>query len=178
MYREARIQTLDALKDAVLKRATDVINTCASMNKPIIEKYINKIVGPKQAESDTTVEVSQALYERFDNIYPSHINWVFYTVWNFHPVDWAWPQFPHQTDRMIYTGSGIAGFTRNGGWSVYWVGHPSGDTAGSKISVDSSKISAVIHEMKEWMQNGRRRDAFAVEQRLSCQCQEGHPCFG
>jgi len=137
------------------------------MNRPIIEKYLNQILGPKQDVSDTTVEVSQPLYERFDNIYPSHINWVFYTVWNFHPGDLRWPSYPHQTDRMIYTGSGSAGLTRNGGWSVYWAGHPSGNTAGSKISVDSSKISAVIHEMKDWWGPEKRRSAYAVEQRLS-----------
>lgn len=169
IYREARIQTLNALKDAVLKRTTDVMNTCADMSKSAIEKEINRILGPKQSNSDTTTEVSQTLYKRFDDVYPSNINWIFYTVWNFHPKEIYWPEDPHQTEYMGHTSGlrGLMGVTINGGWTVYWVSHSSGNSAGSTISVDSSKISAIIHEMKDDSRgSGNRRNAATIGRKL------------
>lgn len=142
------------------------MNTCASMSTSTIEKYMNKILSSKQKDSDTTSDVSRSLYERFDDIYPSNINWVFYTVWDFYPLRLGALRFPPQSDRLLYTGSGTAGSTRNGGWSVYWVGHPLSNNAGSQISVDTGKITAVLDEMKEQTNLIRIRDAEYVEKSL------------
>ncbi len=120
------------------------------MTKSVVEQYITKILAANQADSVQTIDVSKLLYERFNDIYPGHITWIFYTAWKFKPYDpvivgdtWKW-----QSASAIYTGTaGTFGTTKNGGWSVYWVGHPSAqdmDILPPKLLVDTEKIRQMI----------------------------------
>ncbi len=72
--------------EALRKRTQEVIEKCAEMSPSVVEGYITKILSRNLDESVATTTVSKKLYDRFANIYPSHINWVFYTAWKFNPV--------------------------------------------------------------------------------------------
>ncbi len=84
--REARVKELGIKYEAIRKRTQQQMDNCAEMSKPVVDGYIEKILSRNLDESIAATTVSKSLYERFANIYPDHINWLFYVAWGFKPV--------------------------------------------------------------------------------------------
>jgi len=122
--RDERVEKLKSNYESIRKRVQDAMTGCASMEKAVIEKYINKILIVNQEAHVETIDVSKLLYKRFADIYPVETVWVFYTAWNYDAVDGDRPAGRHgQSYNIIFNGDGISGMTKNGGWTVIWVGH-------------------------------------------------------
>lgn len=137
---------LTANYEAIRNRLKVTMATCADMSTVTINKYISKILSHNLDK--TTIEVSKLLYERFADIYPPTITWVFYTAWNFNPVSGAHVAYSGESYYMTYTGSGKSGITKYDGWSVYWVGHPVPYSNPIKwISVNSDAIVKIAKAM-------------------------------
>ncbi len=68
------------------------------------------------------------LYTRFGDVYPNH-NWIFYTARKFNPVPKDGASFNDVKQFGTYDiehtapSRGFHGITKNGHWTVFWVGH-------------------------------------------------------
>jgi len=115
---------------------------CADMSPSTIENYITQILKANHGDVVKTTDVSRLLYERFNDIYSIRIRWLFYTAWNFNPVDPKPGQIGAESAKIVYTGSGPRGVTKHDGWTVYWVGHlPLGEKEFSLMQVDHGAIA-------------------------------------
>jgi len=131
-YRDKRIQELESQYEAVRLRLEKEISTCAPTDLSTkIHEYITKILSRNQADSVSSWSITVMLYERFGDIYPNH-NWIFYAAWKFNPVA-PFPTMYEKIEDQNRLGSyhihhtapsrGFQGITKNGAWTVLWVGH-------------------------------------------------------
>ncbi len=126
--RDERVKKLATNYEYIRMRVKDAMNSCASLDKAVINNYISKILVVNQEHHVLTGDVSKLLYKRFDEIYQpvrSDIVWVFYTAWSYDAVGGDQPAGRYATSyNIVYNGEGSSGVAINGGWTVFWVGHP------------------------------------------------------
>lgn len=150
--RDLRINSLSDKKDVVLRRLQDAMAICAQKDVGTINQYIFKVLSLMQA--DYTIDVTKALYDRFDDIYwPTKWSWMFYAAWEFDPYVPGVHKLPThiQVQTVRYHSQCCNGYAvgdvKNGGWTVYWVGQPwagnPGDRAAS-ISLNTELIDKVV----------------------------------
>lgn len=163
-FREKRTNALTANYGAIRNRLQATMDKCAEMSTTVIENYIKKILEHNQEKY--TNEVCKLLDDRFADIYPTKIAWIFYTAWDFNPVsgDQEVRNEDGQSYSFIYQGLGKSGVTKYGGWSVYWVGNPSPPVAQPTMWYQKTVIVDIVKGM-EW-DTVETRSALYIQKQL------------
>lgn len=148
------------------------MSRCATLEKTIVNNHIYKVLDGMQ--TNTTDDVTRALYERFDDIYYSlGVSWLFYAAWDFRatePTDDLATHTQLQSARIWYYGEpvgvpGVFGDIKFGGWSVFWAGVPRRNTSVGPIrAINQTAVNQVVEDMK-WVLP-RFRHAVFIEKGL------------
>jgi len=164
--RDERIKKLATSYESIRERLKNAMNSCASLDKAVVEKYINQILSVNQEAHVQTADIPKLLYKRFADIYPDEIVWVFYAAWRYDAVggDQSGGRYARSYN-IVYKGDGISGVTKNDGWTVFWVGHPQPVPA-KRLEIDVEQLRYAISKEKnvDW---GPYRSAFALFRSLT-----------